>query len=213
MILGNLQALLHEFYDLDLTHDIYDFLITDEKLADALDRDGRRADEKLLIREGEDEAQVSLYLHEGLVERLGEDDPTARLSAGNLADFWTAFEGISHFTYYAFRAEVERPVTLLEMELQAEVDKFVATALLLSRQGERLPRGLHHWLFRLPKFDAALDDREFERYERANRYASKYCLMLMPRLSAGAQWPELKRELRRFYRYSQPAKLEHIRSG
>jgi hypothetical protein len=210
MVLASLQALLSEFYDLPLSHDIYDFLITDEMLAGALDGGGRPSDEKLLIHEQGDEAQVSLYLNAGLVERLVGDDPTKCLSAENLADFWLAFEGVSHFTYYAYRAEMEKPVTLLEMELQAEVDKFVATAMLLHRQGVRPPRGLHHWQFALPSFDASLSLLELERYEYANYYAARYCAALWPRLAKRFRAAELGPELRRFYRYSQPAKIDHI---
>ena len=119
-----------------------DFLITDEELARALDGGGRELDEKLLIAENDGEAEVSLYLGQSLLERLERSDPLTRLDSDNLEDFWTAFEGVSHFTYYAWNAQLEKPVTLLEMELQAEVDKYVATTLLLSRQGQRHPRGL-----------------------------------------------------------------------
>lgn len=212
MVLSHLQALLSDFYDLSLAYDIYDFLITDEAVARALNEGGRNTEEKLLIREDGTEAAVSLYLHGGLVERLVKDDPTARLSESNLADFWMAFEGVSHFTYFAYRAGVEKPVTLLEMELQAEVDKFVATAMLLHRQGERPPRSLHHWLFQLPTYGADLSPAELERYEYANYYASRYCASLWPRLATTFRSAELQPELRRFYRYSQPAKIGHIRA-
>ena len=104
---------------------------------------------------------------------------------------------------------LRKAVTLLEMELQAEVDKFVATALLMLRQGQRGDaRGLHHWLFELPKLDARLDGDELDRYRRANRYAAKYCRRFM-----AAQSPEderLRSELRRFYRLSHASKIEHI---
>lgn len=212
MVLSHLQALLNDFYDLPLGYDIYDFLITDEVLAGALNEGGRPADEKLLICEDGAEAAVSLYLHAGLVERLGKDDPTTRLSASNLADFWMAFEGVSHFTYYAYRAGIEKPVTLLEMELQAEIDKFVATVMLLHNQGDRPPRGLHHWLFAAPTFVSDLSRNELERYEYANYYAARYCAALWPRLATRFRASELQPELRRFYRYSQPAKIGHIRA-
>ena len=83
---------------------------------------------------------MSLYVEPGVLERLAQSDPLEKLDADNLEDFWTAFEGVSHFTYYAWNAQLEKPVTLLEMELQAEVDKYVATTLLLLRQGQRQPR-------------------------------------------------------------------------
>lgn len=212
-MLGNLHALLADIYGLEMSYDIHDFLITDEQVADALDRDGRRVDEKLLISEGDDHAEVSLYLEPNLVERLTEHDPTARLTERNLADFWTAFEGVSHFTYYAWNASVEKPVRLLELELQAEVDKFIATNVLLQRQGEKPPSSLHQWLFDLPRYDRRLSASELDRYRFANHYAGKYCLKLGPGLANGlAPGQQLQRELREFYRFSQPNKIQHIES-
>jgi hypothetical protein len=213
MFLGELQSLLNGVYALDLSYDIYDFLITDAGLAHALDAGGRHADEKLLIAEDSGEAEVCLYLEAELVDRLTRNNPATCLNDANLEDFWTAFEGVSHFTYYAWNAMLEKPVSLLEMELQAEVDKFIVTSLLLRQQGERSPQGLHHWLFELPKLDSRLDDEEHERYRRANRYAGRYCRKLAPELARGFGDGDLRRELRRFYRFSQPAKIRHIESG
>ena len=164
MVLGNLQAWLTDFYALEIAYDVHDFLITDRKLAQALDCGGRENQEKLLIAEHDGEAAVSLYLEQELIDRLDVNDPTARLDERNLADFWTALEGLSHFTYFVHRASHDRAVTLLEMELQAEIDKFIATAALLRRQGERPPQRLHEWLCTQTKY---ADERTGRGYRRA----------------------------------------------
>lgn len=208
-MLAQLQTLLTDFYDLDVSHDVADFLITDEKLAVALDGGARQSDEKLLIAENGIYAEVSLFLHADLMERLAGNDPVSGLNGDNLADFWTAFEGVSHFIYFAWRASIDMPMTLFEMELQAEIDKFVATALLLRQQGERPPKSLHHWLFELPSFARNLDAEQLARYERANYYAAKYCEKLWPKLERERE-ELLQRELRRFYRLPNPAKIGHI---
>ena len=122
MRLGGFQALLSDLYALDLAYEVDDFVTTDAELARALDAGGRELDEKLLIAETDGEADVSLYLDPGVLERLARSDPLERLDGDNLEDFWTAFEGVSHFTYYAWNAQREKSVTRLEMELQAEVD-------------------------------------------------------------------------------------------
>ncbi len=213
MVLGQLQTLLENIYALEMSYDVYDFLTTDAQLASRLDEDGRRVDEKLLIAEEPDGASVSLYLDEGLMERLRESNPTNRLDAENLEDFWKALEGVSHFTYYAWNARVDKSVTLLEMELQAEVDKFIGTALLLQRQGDHSLRNLHHWLFGLTRFDTRLSDDELTRYRDANHYAAKYCLKLAPQLQQWRAGGELNRELCEFYRLTQPAKIHHIEAA
>jgi len=210
MLLGKLQTLLHELYALDVAYEVDDFVTTDADFVHALDTTGRPVNEKLLIAEADGEAEVALYLERELLERLERHDPFTRLDADNLADFWSAFEGVSHFTYYAWNAELEKSVTLFELELQAEVDKFVATQLLLRRQDGLAPRGLHGWLFEQTTLDPRLQGAELERYRLANRYAGKYCRRLEPALTRGPDAEGVQRELRHFYRLSQTSKLAHI---
>lgn len=214
MLLEQLQTLLSDLYALEVSYDVHDFLITDERVALALDTEGRCSEEKLLISEGDEEtAGVSLYLKAELLERLQRNNPSRRLNGDNLNDFWTALEGISHFVYYAWNADKDKSVTLLEMELQAEVDKFVATSILLRRQGSGSPAGLHRWLFFQSQLDGRLSASERVRYEDANRYAGKYCRKLVSRLGPGQMGEDLRAELRRFYRLSQPAKIQHIEAS
>ncbi len=210
MVVDQLQALLSEAYALELGYDVRDFLLTDPDVADGLDSDGRANEEKLLIAEHEGEAAVALYLDPALLGRLDRSNPASRLCAENIADFWTALEGVSHFLYYAWNAALEKSVTLMEMELQAEVDKFVGAAVLLSRQGRVQPRSLHRWLFDLPRFDDRLQQRELDRYRDASRYAGKYCLRLAQRIAGNVDPATLTNELRYFYRLPQAAKIQHI---
>ena len=209
MLLRKLEAMLHELYALEVGYAVSDFLITDPALMRAFDAGGREVDEKLLIAEADGEADVALYLERELLERLDRNDPLTKLDGDNLADFWSALEGVSHFTYYAWNAARDKGVSLFELELQAEVDKFVTTGMLLREQTGREPNGLHGWLFDSATLVAELDEQERERYRRANRYAAKYCR----RLSNAPSNPEdsaLQRELRHFYRLSQASKLAHI---
>ena len=178
MLLRRLEQMLHELYALEVGYAVSDFLITDPKLARCLDSGGRKVDEKLLIAEADGEADVALYLERELLDRLDRHDPLTKLDGDNLADFWAALEGVSHFTYYAWNAARDKAVSLFELELQAEVDKFVTTGMLLRDQTGREPGGLHGWLFDLPTLAAELGEHERDRYRRANRYAAKYCQRL-----------------------------------
>src|SRR5918995_1395648 len=146
MLLRKLEAMLHELYALEVGYAVSDFLIT----------------------EADGEADVALYLERELLDRLGRHDPLTKLDGDNLADFWSALEGVSHFTYYAWNAARDKHVSLFELELQAEVDKFVTTGMLLREQTGREPSGLHAWLFDSPTLAAELDGEERERYRRAN---------------------------------------------
>ena len=207
MLLHKLEQMLHELYALEVGYAVSDFLITDAALAHSLDSGGRNVDEKLLIAEADGEADVALYLERELLDRLDRHDPLTKLDRDNLADFWSALEGVSHFVYYAWNAARDKAVSLFELELQAEVDKFVTTGLLLREQTGREPGGLHGWLFDSPTLAAELAEHERERYRRANRYAAKYC----QRLTLGRDdEAAAHRELRHFYRLSQASKLAHI---
>ena len=207
MLLRKLEQMLHELYALEVGYAVSDFLITDPELARCLDSGGRNVDEKLLIAEADGEADVALYLERELLDRLDRHDPLTKLDGENLADFWSALEGVSHFTYYAWNAARDKAVSLFELELQAEVDKFVTTGLLLREQTGREPGGLHGWLFDSPTLAAELNEDERERYHRANRYAAKYCQRLT---LARDEEAASHRELRHFYRLSQASKLAHI---
>ncbi len=164
--------------------------------------------------QGEDGVDVSLYLDPELLGHLARQDPLALLHDGNLAEFCTVLEGVSHFVYLAFNATYDRSVTLLELELQAEVDKFVSSSFLLGQQqAGPVTDDLHDWLFAEPRFDAALDEDGLERYRDANHYASRYCLQLAARLDDACSRSAVMSELRRFYRLPQQAKIRCATAG
>jgi hypothetical protein len=97
------------------------------------------------------------------------------------------------------------------MELQAEVDKFVATLFLLRRQRLQVSvQRLHHWLFERTRFAAGLSAADLKRYQDANRYAGKYCYSLARRYCSGRRDGGLLAEVRHFYRMPQAAKITHI---
>jgi hypothetical protein len=220
MLLSRLQHLLGGIYDVDVAHDVYDFLVTDRASLPHAARTGV-ADEELLVAqpaEGSDEVVMSLYLDPGLLERLTRQDPLRRLHAGNVADYWTALEGVSHFLYLAWNAGHDRPVSLLELEMQAEVDKYVVSYWLLRRQlPRRFPAELRHMLFERTRIDPRLSRARAGLYREASRYAEKFCRRLEQSLArtaggaaAAAAESEVLAELRRFYRLTHARKRAHI---
>lgn len=211
MPLNTLQRHLERIYEVEVDPRVEDFLLTDRIHAHALERSAaaRETSEKLLVAESPDAIDVALYLDAGLLRRLRRDDPTARVHAGNLEDLLTAVEGVSHFLYLVWNASHERPVSLLELEVQAEVDKYVAAAFLFGRQRDgRIPARLHDWLFGDPTFDPELSPEDLERYREAHARAARFCSDLERRfLRPGASAGRLLSELRRFYRLSREDKL------
>lgn len=217
MVLKGLQSLLGRLYDVEVAHDVYDFLVTDRRaLGGVVPVNDRRApDEELLLAETADGAGVSLYIERTVLERLEQSDPLGALTEGNLADYCTALEGVSHFLYSAWRLECDAPVSLLELETQAEVDKYAATVFLLADQrGGGYPVQVHARLFDRVNFDAALEPEQYARYRTAHRCAASFCRRLERRFvdRAGTRVEALVRELRKFYRLSSAAKLRYALS-
>jgi len=214
MAIAKLQRCLERLYDVSVGHDVEDFLTHDAILTRQLDNSpsARAIPEKLLLHETADGLDIALFLEKELVERLRHDDPTERLHAGNLGDFLTALEGVSHFLYLVWSAHYERRVSLLELELQAEIDKFILAAMLLARGKEGcVPAGLHPFLFDAASLDPALDADLRERYRDANSYARRYCAWLQRRFMTRRREPGMMSELRRFYRLGHHEKLSRIR--
>jgi hypothetical protein len=208
-----LEALLTSIYDLDVGCRVADFLVTDRQAMPGECRDAP-GDEQLFVAAADDELCLSLYLDAALLERLERRDPHDTLDAGNVADCWTALEGVSHFLCVAHNAGHDRGVSRLVLELQAEIDKYVASFLLLRRaEPRRFPAELHALLFRRTRVDPALAGTHEPLYRRASRYAERFCARLEPGLRAicgrndDRAWLA---GLRRFYRLSDAAKLRHI---
>ena len=213
-VLRGMQSLLGRLYDVELEYDVHDFLVTDRSaLGSIAPHDDRRLpEEELLVAETADGAGVALYLDPGLLQRLEAADPLGALNDDNLADYCTVLEGVSHFVYTAWRLGRDAPVSLLELETQAEVDKYAATVFLIGRQrGGDFPAQVHPRLFDRVSFDARLEPEQYHRYRTAHRCAAQYCRRLERRFvqRGEARIEALVRELRKFYRLGSTAKLRH----
>jgi hypothetical protein len=211
MLLSRLQTLIGGIYDVSIAHDVYDFLVTDRARLPAAARGGS-AEEELIVAEPSgkgEELAMSLYLDPDLLERLAREDPLVRLHEGNVADWWTALEGVSHFLYLAWNAGHDRPVSLLELEMQAEVDKYVASLWLLRAQcPQHFPSELRTLLFERTHIDARASARA-GMYREASRYAGRFCARLertLARARPRAGELAVLAELRRFYRLTNARK-------
>src|SRR6185295_20220625 len=210
--LASLQGALTEIYDLPVTPDVREFLVTDRAGLAAING-ARASDEQLIIAEEGDTLSMALYIDAAVFERLECLDPFSGLTQHNLADYLTVAEGVSHFVYVAWNSGFDKPVSLLELELQAEVDKYVLCAWLLREQGAgRFPRELHRVLFERARVDPVAAAGRVGLYQTASNYAACFCrrvASLLERKRNGVS-RDLMAELRRFYRWGNVRKLRHI---
>ena len=213
-MLDTLQRTLSDIYDLEPGYDVRDFLITDPTMAKALGQGALLGDseETLLMLQDGEELSLSLFLDGDMLGRLESGNPLDNLHAEMLDDLWKVLEGISHFLCVAWKAMQDRTVSLLELELQGEIDKYVSTMLLLANNqaDKRLRHHLHGWLFDNVRYHDDLDDEQRDRYRSANDYAGRYCYGLRQQLMGNDELAF--DQLRYFYRLQLGDKISHIHS-
>jgi hypothetical protein len=207
-VLRALQGGLESMYRVETDLDVCDFLVDgDERAALRVERAPR---EQLLIRRDDDGLQLGLFVDERTLENLAMRDPRRRLDAQNLQDFLLAVEGVSHFVYLVHRARQDRPVSAVELELQAEVDKYLVSLLVSWNQTGEPPADLRERLFANIRFAGDLSREERERYELANSAADEYAASLEQRFVRTRAVDDMLGEVRRFYRKGLAEKLEYI---
>lgn len=204
-ILDRLQDALEELHGVAPGARVTDFLVPGAPV------DGRAG--ALLIREGEEGVEVGVRLRPGILEALAEACPFAALDERNLPPFAVALEEVSHFVYFLWLARQDRPVSILELELQGEVDKYACARMLWARQGRRAHGRLLGLLFEDFTWEAGLTPDDARRYETANALAREYCAGLDRRHPGERPRPAFVREIRSFYRAGGREKLRRAQNA
>ena len=208
VMLAEIQRALEIMYGVRAPRAVEDFVVSEAALA-LLGRQARSGEE-LLVVSGREELELALYISPDVLARLPElwaDTPRGFLEQ-LLPAFCTAAEGVSHFVFLTLQTLRDRAVSLLELEAQAEVDKFATALLHLWKHGERRRSGeLRERLFDRVGYRAGLSGEQEERYVVANRLARTYAASLEARFVLGDRLEALLAELRRTYRLPCPQKL------
>jgi len=216
--LSRLQRGLEDLYRVKTGVDVEDYVISPDMREALVDPPARKSREQLLVADCEDEASIALFIDPSALANLQTHDPSRSLGDHNLGDFLLAVEGVSHFIYAICCARADRKVTQLELELQAEVDKYV-TCLLVTDAGVPGNRGsgretasmeLRRRLFSGFEYEPDLDHDEHARYRAANDNAQRYTAFLEHQFVTRRRIPEMLGELRRFYRLGLSDKLSNI---
>src|SRR5690349_8205570 len=144
-------------YRIDTGVAVDDFVIDEPTRDDLVPL--RRPREQLLVVEAAGEMSLALFVCPAALANLARHDPGDRLDDRNLGDFLLAVEGVSHFIYAICCARADRAVTQLELELQAEIDKYV-TCLLLGEPARAASERIRARLFGDVDYEPDLDADE-----------------------------------------------------
>ena len=203
---GKLQQALLHLYRIDQVPAVHDFRIGRGYLEVLLGKEkaARHERETLLVADTQDETLIALFLDDNTIERAvlfaenGEQE--------NLDAFCVVMEGVSHFVYFIYASEQDRPVSQAELELQAEIDKFLMLRLLFPH---KVAEDLIAKLFDHFELVTLLTADEHYRYRLTNRVARRYARWWATKFARGNGAIALD-DARRLYRKSFSSKLAHI---
>lgn len=177
-----MQRRLERFYRLEATPDVRAFVREPDSVAER---------ETLLLRESEGGVEMALVVP---AWASGENDVWLQL-----------VEGVSHFVYVANRVRQELPATQLELELQAEVDKFVLLVLEDQPYDRDEAYEVHARLYERVRFLHEPGTELGDRYRTANDLAARFMRRLMTFGPTSTH-----ATLRRFYRAGQAEKIRLV---
>ncbi len=163
---------------------------------------------KTLIRETDDGVRLSIYYPDALIRCLEANPPERGVRECNVDAFATLIEELDHFLCIAERAVHARELSLFELELHANVSKYLVLARFMAGRagaiGHRRRTWLRHHL--LDKEAFCDDDPEVRGRDRdAAHWAGRFLDAF-----GGVERGQRLAILRRFHRAGTAGKLELI---
>lgn len=209
-----ISQLLHRLYAIPHPVDVCRFIISKEELNEitraypAIDQSDRR--ECLIVLPSQNHLDLALYIDPEIIMRLQHLQLSDGLTAAQLDELCVAIEGVSHLLLTIVKNSQNSTLTQLEMETQAEVDKFIVTYALIGLYcHKRAPELLHH-LFHSFALQSTINGESAERYLFAHLLARRFCIHLWKHFLERSRLSTALFELRRFYAASHWQKLDYL---
>jgi hypothetical protein len=165
---------------------------------------------RTLLRSTDDGLRACIYYPDVMIQRLECFPPQQGLHEENVDAFADLVEELDHLLLVAERSAQRRSFSLLELELHANVSKYLVLSRFLAGRAARLSPGrrkwLRHHLFDKLRYRAA-DRQVLQRYREAARWALRF----IDRMAA-VEPVERIEALRGFHSATFQQKLRLIRS-
>jgi hypothetical protein len=164
-----------------------------------------------VARQGEREAVRIRQARDGALEIEVRTPPPS--STHRLDSLCQIIEGVSHFVYVADRARRHLPTTQLELELQAEIDKYMLLVLSKTSFDAKIARLLHTQLYERVRFAHPEGTVLGDRYRFANDLAARFVHRLEVLYAKKGRRAELRNAMARFYGMGQADKIQYARAA
>lgn len=177
------DRLIKSYYELNHQLPIYDYILDEDSLknlaatsqltfpsaAYSQNRGGT------WLLEEDQEYFLGVTFGQQIIHRLCSNDPRTVIHGNNLDALTVLIEEISHFNLLQQRINHKQKVKTLELEWQAEIDKFFILLIYLYDQGVSIN---HNKIYALI-FNQVVFVSESEVYQTANRLAAQFCRNFM----------------------------------
>ena len=209
MIVEETYQLLMALYNFDPKLKISDYLIDEQKsiAATKINHAGLQ-DEVFYIQQNGSEFDLGLYLNPDFIEILDNTKHPQR----HVNKFSCVVEGISHFLTFCHRAQNGKSISALELELQAEVDKFLLLHLYALKNEHEASPEFFDWQFDDVFYVENLSEELKDRYRSANQLAAHFCNRLRKKCFYPRNMHELLKEIRPFFHANLSEKVSMILS-
>lgn len=160
---------------------------------------------ELLIREDTGDLELRICLKDDLLQKLDSLELPHDFRLQTVGDLSIAIEELSHFNTVCLRAIENRKISALELEVQAEVDKFgIFIDWLHQRNENHLKENIFNALFENFQLGHWVAPTEAARYEDAHRIAKNFCRGL---LRDDLNHSDFRAKLREFFTEPASSKL------
>ena len=163
----------------------------------------------LYVRPDSEELSLGIYLSPKISKELKRFFRWQKRdwTHSQLEAFTVATEEVTHFQYLLSRAQRKCSVTQFELELQAEVDKFVLSFFAGEVQSIDRFSSLLERLFIKFRLSDTLSPEERDRYLEANRISFRFIKQLETLLASPSSNASALKKLRSFYHSSVSEKI------
>lgn len=161
--------------------------------------------EALFICDNGGDVELGLFINPEIIMKVERGDELRCVD-----ELGCVVEGLSHFVYVADRVSKNKKFSRLELELQAEVDKFIIINLIASMREGCAPPEFFEKQFETFEYADGMAAEDVERYSAANHFAAKFCNSLRRRYFNPLNLSGLVGDARAFFSGDLSGKLQRL---